>query len=381
MKRRIVQQLLRRRLEENPAVVLVGPRQAGKTTLAKTLSPLYFDLEQSAERIRLDATWDQVEASKRLVVFDEAQTWPELFARLRGAIDARRARHGRFLLLGSVSPRLMLHVSESLAGRLAVVEMTPLLATEISPAERRRHWLMGGYPAGGVLKPSAFPTWLHDYLTLLVQRDLPTWGLPLRPQVAERLLRMVGAVHGQAWNASQLGQGLGVSYHSVNSYLDYLEGAFLVRRLSPLAAKLSKRLVKAPRVYIRDTGVLHALLRVEDERSLFGQPWVGASFEGYVIEQLLGALLARGKHFEAAYFRTSDGLEIDLVLDVGRLRWAIEVKLSSSPAPQDLDRLSRAGQLVGAQRCALVCRVLEPFGAPTKQVLNIEALLERVLQE
>ncbi len=269
-----------------------GARQCGKTTLARSLGGEYFDLEQPAERLRADLQWEELRRADRLVTFDEAQSWPELFERLRGAIDADRARHGRFLLLGSVSPALTRQVSESLAGRLSLVELSPLLWNELeTDTARRRLWLCGGYPDGGVLTPRAFPHWQRDYLTLLTQRDLPTWGLPAKPQTTERLLRMLAALHGQVWNASQVGQSLGLSYHTVNAYLDFLVGAFLIRRLPPYSGNIRKRLVKSPRVYWRDTGLLHALLNTPDDATLLGQPWVGASWEGFVIEQALGALV------------------------------------------------------------------------------------------
>ncbi|HET6584780.1 MAG TPA: AAA family ATPase, partial [Nannocystaceae bacterium] len=251
---RLAERVVRRRLTEYPAVVLVGPRQCGKTTVAKAFEGSYFDLEQEPERLRLDLEWP-TSSRGPLVILDEAQAAPAVFERLRGTIDEARRRNGRFLLLGSVAPRLMAKVSESLAGRLSVVELSPLLLAELaSKAARDRLWLCGGYPDGGVLRAGRFPQWQRDYLALLIARDLPQWGLPARLQITHRLARMLAAVHGQAWNASQLGAALGLSFHTVNSYVDYLEGAFLVRRLLPLHANLGKRLVKSPKVYWRDSG-------------------------------------------------------------------------------------------------------------------------------
>ena len=246
--------VLRRCLEDFPAVALVGARQCGKTTLAQSLGGSYYDLEQQEERLRLDLEWPRLAASPDLVILDEAQAWPEVFARLRGAIDADRGRNGRFLILGSVSPALMRDVSESLAGRLALLELTPLSIGELSVPERSRRWLLGGYPDGGGLAPARrFPTWQMSYLTLLAQRDLPSWGLPARPQATERLLDMLAAVHGQEWNASAIGKSLALSYHTVNGYLDYLEGAFLIRRLPACHANIRKRLVKRPKLHWRDS--------------------------------------------------------------------------------------------------------------------------------
>ncbi len=374
---RRIKPLLLERLVSSPAVALIGPRQCGKTTLAKSLGGVYFDLEQEPERLRLDLEWDELASGSKLVVLDEAQSWPEVFPRLRGAIDADRDRTGRFLLLGSVSPALMTQVSESLAGRLALLELTPFLLSELpTGAAAERLWLCGGYPEGGVLAPDAFPRWQKDYLALLAQRDLPNWGLPSTPQNTERLLRMLAAVHGQTWNASQLGQSLDLSYKTVNSYLDYLAGAFLVRRLPSYHANIGKRLTKSPKVYWRDTGLLHALLNVPDGDTLLAQPWVGASWEGFVIEQTLGTLAAAGRQFEAHHFRTSDRLEIDLVLDFGRELWAVEVKLTASPSTSDMDRLDMTADLIGAARRVLVSRTSRTAGTDRRVSCNLAALLE-----
>jgi hypothetical protein len=379
MVRRLIERTLRARLAASPAVALLGPRQVGKTTLARALKGAYFDLEQEPDRLRLDVEWRAVEPAPGLVVLDEAQAWPEIFPRLRGAIDRDRRRTGRFLLLGSVSPALMVQVSESLAGRLSVVELAPLMWGEaLTTAQRQRLWLHGGYPDGGVLSPRAFPRWQHDYLTLLTQRDLPAWGLPARPQVTARLVRMLAALHGQVWNASQVGQSLGLSYHTVNSYLDFLVGAFLVRRLPPYQTNVRKRLVKTPRVFWRDSGLLHAILNVTTHDMLLHQPWVGASWEGFVIEQILNVLAARDIAHEAFYFRTSDQFEIDLVLDFGSERWAIEVKLTSAPGPADLDRLNRAADLVGATRRYLVTRASGSSVNGAGGATNLEGLLSIV---
>lgn len=347
--------LIADRLAEYPAVALLGPRQCGKTTVAQSFDGAYFDLEQDADRLRLDLEWPSLVSGERLVILDEAQTWPEIFGRLRGAVDADRKRNGRFLLLGSVSPSLTVQVSESLAGRLAILEMTPFLLGELpTAAERNRLWLCGGFPDGGVLKPSRFPQWQADYLTLLIQRDLPAWGLPAKPQVTRRLARMLATAHGQVWNASQVGQSLGLNYQTVNSYLDYLEGAFLVRRLPPWHGNIRKRLIKSPKFYWRDSGLLHALMNVSDRDSLLVQPWVGASWEGFVIEQIMGAFQAAGSRIEASYFRTSDQYELDLVLERSGRPWAIEIKLTANPGQGDIVRLDKTADMVNAERRFLI---------------------------
>lgn len=369
---------LRRRLARYPAVALVGPRQCGKTTLAQALGGAYYDLEQESERLRLDLEWAARTTGRERIILDEAQAWPEVLARVRGAIDQDRQRHGRFLLLGSVAPALVAHASESLTGRLSTIELTPLRWGELPRPRRTSHWLRGGFPDGGILAPQAFPEWQHDYLALVVQRDLPAWGLPAKPQVTGRLLRLLAAVHGQLWNASRIGQSLGLSYHTVNSYLNFLVGAFLIRRLPPFEANLGKRLVRSPKLYWRDSGLLHALLNVPDEQTLLNQPWVGASWEGYVIEQIIGELGAHGKRVEPYFFRTSDGHEIDLVLDFGQERWAIEVKLSASPTTADMDRLDRTADMIGATRRYLVSQTPRSVGTDVRASCNLSGVMERL---
>lgn len=370
------------RLAAYPAVALVGPRQCGKTTLAQRLGGAYFDLEQEPERLRLDLEWERLAAGTDLVILDEAQAWPEVFVRLRGAVDADRKRKGRFLLLGSVSPSLMVRVSESLAGRLSLIELTTFLWAELTTqASRERLWLCGGYPDGGVLERRQYPQWQQDYLALLTQRDLPHWGLPARPQTTNRLLRMLAAVHGQTWNASQIGQSLGLSYKTVNSYLYYLVGAFLIRRLPSYQANVRKRLVKSPKVYWRDSGLLHSLLNVPDENALLSQPWSGASWEGFVVEQAIGALSASGRRFDAYHFRTSDQHELDLVLDMGKGLWAIEVKLTASPGAADMERLDKTADLIGASRRFLVSKTSKVTGDAKRVSCNLPALLEHIQRE
>ncbi|MDE0224811.1 MAG: DUF4143 domain-containing protein [Gammaproteobacteria bacterium] len=325
----------------------------------------------------MTSRWDEVVAGRGLLVLDEAQEWPEVFARLRGEIDRDRQRAGRFLLLGSVSPALMTRVSESLAGRLSVVELAPLAWDELnSNAQRHRHWLMGGFPDGGVLNGRTFPAWQRDYLDLLRQRDLPNWGLAATPQTMLRLLRMLASVHGQEWNASQIGNSLGLSYHTVNSHVDYLVGAFLLRRLEAYHANIRKRLVKRPKVYWRDTGLLHSILNVEDADSLLSQPWVGASWEGYVIQQVISALEVRGVVHNAFYLRTSDQREIDLILELAGERWAIEIKLTSRPSRDDLASLNRNADLIEADRRFLVCRQSDLVQSGGQTVCDLEGMLE-----
>jgi len=376
---RLAAREVRTALREQPAVALLGPRQVGKTTLARALGSTYFDLEQEPDRLRLDVEWEALTRARELLVLDEAQTVPAVFPRLRAAIDSERKRNGRFLLLGSVSPDLMRTVSDALTGRLALVELSPLLWTELeNDAQRRRHWLTGGYPDGGVLSPSRFPRWQLDYLDLLAQRDLPTWGLTAAPQLTTRLMRMLAALHGQAWNGAALGRSLGLDAKTVASYADFLEGAYLIRRLPPYPANLRKRLVKAPKVYWRDSGLAHALLGASSERQLLDQPWVGASFECYVIEQVLGLARALGHRPHAHFLRTHDGHEIDLVMEIAGVRWAVECKLSTQPSPRDLERFAPLADAIGAKRRILVSRSSDVIESKAMIACNLPWLMENL---
>ncbi len=372
---RMLTDVLRRRLAQFPAVSLVVPRQCGKTTLARTLARRYFNLEAPEERTRLDATWAEVMTGPGPVVFDEAQHWPGLFSRLRGEIDARRKQNGRFVLLGSIAPGLMRDVGESLAGRMAVLELAPFCLGEVANLDRL--WRSGGFPDGGVLGGEGYPVWQENYLRAMSERDLPTWGLPAAPVVTQRLFRMLAAEQGAILNLSKLGQSLGLTHHTVGAYLDHLEGAFLIRRVPAFAANLRKRLVKAPRLYWRDSGLLHALLRLPAGDDLLAQPWVGASWEGFVIEQILAARTARGMAQDAYFFRTHDGYEADLVLESGRRREVIEIKLTSGPTPEDLARLRQVGTLVGANQLTLICRVRHSVIRANLAVANLPDYLER----
>jgi predicted AAA+ superfamily ATPase len=356
MIQRKVAPLIVSRLAQFPAVALLGARQVGKTTLAKSFSKVYFDLELEEERLRLDLQWPEIQTKDGLVVLDEAQNFPEIFPRLRSAIDLTRNKMGRFLILGSVSPALMKQTAEFLTGRIAIIELPPLCLEELKNTAIDPMWLFGGYPDGGILGGGGFPVWQNNYLDLLSMRDLPAWGFPSPPAVTKRFFKMLAASHGTTWNASAIGKSMGLSYHTVNSYVDYLEQAYLVRRLQPFSTNIRKRLVKSPKIYWRDSGLLHSLLNVGPLEDLLTRPWVGNSWEGWIIEQIIISLQNLGADFDPYYFRTSDGHEIDLVIVSQGKTWAIESKLTTQPTREDVRRLEKAAAMIGADKCILITR-------------------------
>jgi len=356
---RIYKKQIQDKLEKFPAVAILGPRQCGKTTLARQFDGVYFDMETGGSQTRLDAEWGSLVAGSKLIVIDEAQQTPWVFSRLRGTIDSDRKRNGRFLLLGSVSPALMKNVSESLAGRMGLVHMTPFILPELKAGQLDDLWLRGGYPDGGVLDMQMFPEWQQSYLEMLTTRDLPTWGLSAKPQQTMRLLAMLAAIHGQPLNASQLGASLSLDHKTILSYCDFLEGVFLIRRLAPYSANVKKRLIRTPIIYWRDNGLLHSLMNVSDMEHLYRQPWLGHSWEGFIIEQTLSTISAAGKRVQPFFFRTSDGYELDLVLDWGTEHWAIEIKLTSNPSTDMIHRLHKTADMIGACKRILICRIAQ----------------------
>lgn len=339
---------------EFPAVVVVGARQVGKTTLARSAfsEAAYRDLESPLIRQRFaeDPAFELGQLGA-MTILDEAQAVPELFPALRGAIDARRADgQCHFCILGSAQPALIQSVSESLAGRIGLLELDPLSAAETGlPAER--HWLAGGFPEA--LRGN-FRNWWEPYLSTILQRDLAAYGFRPDAIFLRRLLAMLAAQQGGLLNMSALGNSLGVSYHTVQHGLDLLEGVFLIRRLPPYFRNIRKRLVKAPRVYIRDTGLLHHLLHVSNAGELDNQPWRGASWEGFVIEDIIRREMLEHPFTRCYFWRTATGQEADLVLDRGDRRIAIEVKANSAGNPHDARKLEAMLDDIGASEGWLV---------------------------
>lgn len=327
-------------LEEQAAVALIGPRQAGKTTLALAIGEgrdaIYLDLEDPGDRARIAdprAYFDMHE--DRLVILDEIHRMPDLFPQLRGVIDRGRRRgrrYGRFLLLGSASLDLLQRTGETLAGRIAYRELTPLTVLEVatSEAEIRRLWLRGGFPDSYLAPSTARSLRVRkDLIRTYLHRDIPMFSPRLAAGTLERFWTMLAHTQGAVLNQSRLAASLGVSAPAIARYVDLLADLLLVRRLPPVHANVGKRLVKSPKVYLRDSGLVHALLGIADQDALAGHPVVGGSWEGFVIETLLAAAPPLA---QASYYRTSGGAEMDLVLDLpGGERWAVEVKLGRVP--------------------------------------------------
>ncbi|WP_440108536.1 ATP-binding protein [Acidovorax sp. BL-A-41-H1] len=329
---------LREDLAHNPAVALLGPRQAGKTTVALELARqsdhIYLDLESELDRAKLASPELYLsERTDRLVVLDEVHRVPGLFPILRGLIDSARRqgrRSGLYLLLGSASLDLLQQAGESLAGRVAYRELTPLNALEIPTADHTRLWLRGGFPESYLGRTAAASLrWRQDFIRTYVEREIPLFGGRVGPDALRRLWGMLAHQQGALVNASVLGRSLAADTRTVNRYLDLLVEMFLVRRLEPWHANLGKRLTKSPKLYVRDSGLLHALLGLPDDEALLGHPAVGASWEGFVIENLI---TAAGQEASAHFYRTAAGAEIDLLLHwPGGESWAIEVKRGLAP--------------------------------------------------
>ena len=328
--------LIKHSLSEFPAVALLGPRQAGKTTLARIIAgeqanSLYLDLERPSDLAKLtDPELFLSRHADHFIVMDEVQRQPELFAVLRALIDEKRTP-GRFLLLGSASPQLLHQASESLAGRISFHELAPFDVSEIKPShlELQNFWLRGGYPLSWLAKSDAVSfAWRESFIATHLERDIPSFGIRVPGTTLRRFWQMLAHLHGQLWNASRLAASFGVSAPTVQHYLDILEATYMLRRLPPLQANLGKRLVKSPKVYLRDSGILHALLGINNLNELAGHPVVGASWEGWVLEQIAQLI---GPQWQLSFYRTASGAEMDIVAERGRQKIGFEIKFCSAP--------------------------------------------------
>ena len=317
----------------HPVVALTGPRQCGKTTLARMIAAAdpegstFFDLESVVDRRRLQAPERTLASLTGLVVIDEIQRAPTLFETLRVLAD-RPDGQARFLVLGSASPTLIADVSESLAGRVGIVNLGGFDLSEVDPGSWRTLWLRGGFPRA-YLAPHdrASAVWRRSFVQTFLERDIPQLGITVPAETLRRFWTMLAHYHGQVWNAAEFARALGSSEGTARRYLDILSGAFMVRALPPWFANIRKRQVRSPRIYVRDTGLLHSLLTVDTGDEVAGHPKVGASFEGFAVEQIVGAFAASGVYFWA----THGGAELDLFVMRGGKRYGFECKLADAP--------------------------------------------------
>ena len=324
-------QKLRYSLKLNPVTALLGPRQCGKTTLALMLSSgkesTYFDLENPLDMARLDNPLRALENLKGVIVIDEIQRQPKLFELLRVLSD-RRPLPARFLILGSASLELIRRSSESLAGRVGFVDMGGLSLMEVGFSKFERLWFRGGFPRSFLAKTEKdSEAWRENFIRTFLERDIPQLGINIPALTLRRFWAMVAHYHAQIWNGSEIGASLGIAHTTSRQYLDILTGAFVVRQLPPWFENAGKRTVKSPKIYVRDSGLLHSLLRVTDSRSLEEHPKLGASWEGFVLEEII----SRTGDRDAYFWATHAGAELDLVIIRGGKRYGFEIKYADAP--------------------------------------------------
>ncbi len=362
VKDRVILSLLQEYLSIFPAVGLLGPRQVGKTTLVKNLKlkkdSIYIDLEKASDRAKLvDAELFLKAHVDKTVILDEIQLMPELFAELRSLIDERR-EPGRFILLGSASPDLIRSSADSLAGRIGYLELTPFFLGEIEDSEFEMRWMRGGFPLSFLAKTDReSQIWRQNFIKTYLERDLAQIGLSTDPRLVERFWIMLANAQGGVWNGESFARALGITRPTVNRYLEFLEGSFMVRVLQPYHHNIKKRLVKSPKVFIRDSGLLHALTGVNSMEALQNLVQIGASWEGFVIEQITATF---GDQYEYYFYRTHQGAECDLLLvKNGVVKKAIEIKNTVSP------RLTKGLQIsmedTEAEQGIVICRIDQSY--------------------
>ncbi len=322
---------IRAALQRSRIVALIGPRQSGKTTLAQMFVPPdsvnYFDLEDPVSLIRLEEPMTALRDLAGLIVIDEIQRHPELFPILRVLAD-RRPLQARFLILGSASPDLVREASESLAGRLETISVSGFSLAEVGEERLNQHWLRGGFPLSYLAASDAnSQIWRKNFIQTFLERDLPQWGIQIPAATLMRFWTMLAHYHGQTWNAAEASRSFGVSDMTVRRYLDILEGVFMIRVLQPWYANIHKRQVKSPKIYFRDSGLLHTLLGIHSELDLYTHPKIGASWEGYAIEETIKAV----RPDEAYFWGTHNGAELDLLLLKDGKRLGVECKRKDAP--------------------------------------------------
>ncbi len=318
-------------VHRSPVTGLLGPRQAGKTTLARMFAEntpsTIFDLESVPDQRRLQNPELVLGNLEDLVILDEIQLMPELLATLRVLVD-RPNQKARFLILGSASPGIIRNASETLAGRIEFIDLSGFDLSEVGESNWQLHWFRGGFPRSYLAEDEADSlSWREGFVRTFLERDIPQLGISIPAVAMRRFWTMLAHYHGQTWNASELGRAMGLSDKTVRGYLDILTGAFMVRQLQPWYENISKRQVRAAKIYLRDSGLLHSLLDIQDIHGLLGHPKVGASWEGYVIEQVLQII----RPPQAYFWATHSGAELDLLFFYGGKRYGVEVKFSEAP--------------------------------------------------
>ena len=315
----------------SPITALLGPRQVGKTTLARLFAAnrpaIFFDLESLPDQRRLQNPELVLGSLQGLVILDEIQQMPELLSTLRVLVD-RPENQARFVILGSASPQLIRNASESLAGRVEFIELDGFNLSETGSSTWQSLWLRGGFPRSFLADSEADSlAWREGFIRTFLERDIPQLGISIPASAMRRFWTMLAHYHGQIWNASELSRAMRLSDKTVRSYLDILTGAFMVRQLQPWFENIGKRQVRSPKIYLRDSGLLHGLVNIPDMQTLFGHPKVGVSWEGYAIEQVLSILRPN----EAYFWATHSGAELDLLFFQRGKRYGIEVKFSEAP--------------------------------------------------
>ena len=331
IKRTIDVKTMKTALRRSRIVALLGPRQSGKTTLARQFVDVrslnYFDLESASSLARLESPETALRSLKGLVVIDEVQRRPELFPVLRVLVD-RKPLPARFLILGSASPELLRQSSESLAGRMETLILEGFCIADLGVKQMRRHWLRGGFPQAFTARSDGDSfAWRRNFLQTVLERDVPQLGIQIPSQTLRRFWNMLAHYHGQIWNGAELARAMGVGQMTVRRYLDLMSGVFMLRQIAPWHENLGKRQVKSPKVYVRDPGLLHALLGIRSYRDLEHHPKVGASWEGYAIDEVLKSI----KPDDAYFWATHGGAELDLLLFKKGKRIGVEFKRVDAP--------------------------------------------------
>jgi len=370
-------------VNRSPITSLLGPRQAGKTTLARqfaqTRPAAFFDLESLPDQRRLQNPELVLGALAGLVILDEIQVMPELFNALRVLVD-RPDNEARFLLLGSASPAIIKHVSQTLAGRVEFIELTGFDLTEVTAPQWQRLWVRGGFPRSFLAQSDGdSAAWREGFIRTFLERDIPQLGITVPSLAMRRFWTMLAHYHGQTWNSAKLARAMGVSDKTARSYLDILTGTFLVRQLSPWYVNVGKRQVKSPKVYLRDTGLLHALLGLTDWDTLLAHPGVGASWEGFVLEQVIQVL----RLSQAYFWATHGGAELDLLFFHNGSAYGVEVKFQE--APQVTRSMRIALETLGLEHLWVVYPGVHAYPADEKismlPLSAIESLAQAVRRE